>query len=532
MVNNRNRFSLLVFAVCIPFLWAAVLFAESGAGEDQVEASASSERGEKRIALTLDDCIRQAYRNNLGLRKSMQSMSAEATRVEEARGKFDPSFFANAHLSAQESPSTSKLDAGFGVTKYQQRTRDFSTGFTGTLLTGGTYTVSLDFNGTDNADSQWLLYNPIVHSEAGVELRQPLLKGGWTAVTMAEETAAVLQTRSEALNAAANLNDTLFEVIQAYWDLVFARQDLGVKEKSLSLAEDLLAINTRKKEEGTFSKIDVVEAQADVAVKKEELITARNAVKGAEDHLKRLIFPVVDPTKWEVLIVPLTDPKETSSKSFDMEVLVREARKHRPDYRAGLIEVNQRELDLQTARNAMLPSLDLVGKYSFSAIGSNYGNSMDDIYRGKYPYYRAGIEFTLPLGNRSARAACRRAAIELERARTNLEDIQAQIVQDVRDAVREVKLQRERVAATRESYRLAKERYEGEKKRLEAGLSISYQVREAERNMSQEEASTRRALLDYQVALARLEKVKGTLLDRFGLKEPRLVEEESLVARR
>ena len=116
--------------------------------------------------------------------------------------------------------------------------------------------------------------------------------------------------------------------------------------------------------------------------------------------------------------------------------------------------------------------------------------------------------------------------IGVRRAARNLQEKKIAIAYEIREGLRDLALQIEKLEAARESKRLSKERYEGELKRLQSGRSITYLVREAERNYFQESENQNRALLDYQIALARLEKYKGTLLAHFGIAVRRSLDED------
>ena len=503
-----RMFSLVSIQFVIAFSAASL------AGDEEETAP----QGDHREGVTLEDCVRRSFRHNITLLGRRQELASTRTGIESAWGRFDPEFFATVTGREMVSPSTSAYDQIIGVDEYDRDVVSASTGFRGTLLSGATYTLSFNMNRTfDPASGDFLAYNPLHSNNVGIELKQPLLRGAWTTYARADVTGASLATEAQALDVEQGILDVIYQTIEAYWNFVFAIEDLETKKVSLTLAEDLLAINQRKKDEGIFSKMEVLEASADVAVKREQLLTARNAVKSAEDQLKRQIFPFETEADWEMGLVPLTPTREASDVAYSEDALLVEAIDHRADFRRLEVQYENRELDLIRARNEILPAFDLVGSWQYAGIGSNYGNAWDDVVDRDYKTFSVGVEFAYPIGNRTAKGALRKAEIDLQRALTALKELRIQMAHEIRDAVREVRLQRERILATRESWRLSKERYEGEKKRLEAGITIPYQVREAERNLSEETVNKTRALVDYQIALAKISQVKGTLLDEYGI---------------
>jgi outer membrane protein TolC len=478
------------------------------------------------LGLTLEECVNQAYLNNITLQNSRQALESRKTFIGQAKGAFDPEFFASL-MGSEDIRPVVRYDPILGTDQVVRTILDtdqdlfmLSSGFRGLLLSGADYTLTM------NVTRSYLVYSgesqPVeVRSDVGIDIRQPLLKRGWTAYTRSEAVQAGLNSQAEALALETTLSEVIYNTIEAYWNLVFSHEDLKAKEKSMELSKDLLYINTRKKEEGVFSKIEVLEAEADVAIKKEELITARNSVLAAEDALKRLIFPFEEVREWDVTIMILTEAQETTEQSFDLNALLAESLEHRPDYQQLEVDLKVREVDLMKAQNELMPNLDMTGAWRYNGLGTNMGNTFDPIEERRFRYFSVGLEFSYPLGNRAAKNALRRAEVEYQRGITSMKDLEIQIVHDIRDAIREIEMQREKVIANRESLKLSSERYEGEKKRLEAGISIPYQVREAERNLLRETVNQARAILDYQIALAKLSRAKGTLLAEYGIFVPR-----------
>lgn len=482
---------------------------------------AEKEAGEHRVGLTLMECVERAFVNNLSLQNSRQALESVTTTVEGAKGAFDPSFFSNLALVQNISPSTSAYDNILGVLEYERRNYSWSTGFTGLMSTGANYTLALNMGRTyDPSSSDFLLFHPLLSNNVGLTVRQPLLKGGWTTYARSDVIKAGINSQAEALNLETALNDILFQTIQAYWNLVFTLEDQAAKETSLNLAKDLLRINTQKKEEGVFSKIEVLEARSEVAQKQAQLITANNAVRAAEDALKSLILPFTDADAWSTRVSPLTGAEAVRAMDFDMDLLMAEALDHRPDFLRLKLDLQSREVDLLKAKNELMPQLDLSGEWRYNALGSNFGNVWDDIVDTNFRYFSVGVDFSYPIGNRTAHAAVRRSEIDYQRSLTSMRELEVQIVHELRDAVREIVLQHEQYLATSEALVLSTERYNGEVKRLEAGISIPFQVREAERTMIDDTVMKARALLDYQIARAKLKQANGTLLSGYGISVP------------
>jgi len=475
----------------------------------------------RRVSLTLEECVRRAYTNNVTIEKGRDAAASAATGFDEARGAFDPAFFTDVEAGETIRPTGSDLVGGFGVQETDQDSLSFMSGFRGLLFSGATYQFDLSFFRSYYQPSGFMTVNPQVYSTYGFEVKQPLLRSGWTTYNLSSTMKATIASRQEDLNLETTLNETIFGVVEAYWNLVYAIENLATNEESLELAENLLSINRRKRDEGLFGKLEVLEAEASVAEAKEMLITARNGVKAAEDSLKRLICPSSDSPEWSAGITPLTVPRMGEEKSLDIDALIGETLQNRPDYQALMMEKKAREVDILVARNESLPKLDLTGTYRLNSLGTNLGNSLDDLERRKYRSFSMAMNLEIPIGNRSAKSVLKRSLLEMRKAETALREKEIEIVYELREAVRDISLQREKMQAAGESKRLSEERYRGEIKLLEVGRSIPYQVREAKRNYLTGRDSENRARLDYQIALVKIEKIKGNLLAAYSIRPER-----------
>jgi outer membrane protein len=469
------------------------------------------------ISLSLENCVFRAYSNNVAILIGRDAAASAATFFGEAQGAFDPVFFASANGGETRQPSGSQLIGNFSyATDYTEDTFFAQSGIRGMLLSGATYQVDMAVARSYQLNAGVFSINPRVSSNAGIQIKQPLLRNGWTTYNRSESFKAVLGSRREDLTLENTLSDTVFATIQAYWNLDYEIRNLETTLKSLELARDLLRINTRKKEEGIFTKMEVLEASADVATRKEQVLTARNSVKMAEDSLKKLIIPDVGLNACDMKIELLTEASPAGRKTYDLDSLLCRALENRADYLALLTERKSREVEFVQAENQALPNLDLTGDYRYNSLGTNIGNSFEDIEARKYRSFSVALSLEVPLGNRTAKYREKRAAIELRKAISSQRSKKIDISYELREGVREIALQAEKVNAARGSKQLSLERYDGELKRLKAGRSISYLVREAERNHYLESVKENRARLDLQIALARLEKTTGSLMDKYG----------------
>ena len=160
-----------------------------------------------------------------------------------------------------------------------------------------------------------------------------------------------------------SLQNTVFNVEQQYWNLVGAVENLRVAEQSLALAQDLLEKNKSGVEVGTMAPIEIINAEAQVAEREANILTAELAVRNEEDRLKLTINLQADMPDSENLRIITKDSPAYEQADIGLEQAVATALQYRPDLTSSRMGITNSELDLRYAKNQLLPNLDLSISY-------------------------------------------------------------------------------------------------------------------------------------------------------------------------
>jgi outer membrane protein TolC len=317
-----------------------------------------------------------------------------------------------------------------------------------------------------------------------------------------------------------SLKDRVIRVVtlarELYWELVFRIQELEVRRLSLKLAQDLLAQTRVQVAVGTQPQLSILESEAGVATREESVIVAENNVRNVEDRLKELLSFFEDRQRAGVAIVP-TDAPPFTIEEIDLEKALGAAFEYRPDYRQAKLEIESRSLNERFTRNQLLPTLDLEGRVGINGVDDNLGDTFNNFTSSNWVQYRVGIAFRYPLGNQAAKSRFTRARLEVEQAKAILERTEQRIFVEVREAVRNVETNVKRVSVTRGARELAQRKLEAEEKKLAVGLSSVREVLRFQDDLSFEQSREIRALTDYNISLANLDRAKGTTLERLGI---------------
>ena len=459
-----------------------------------IAAPAYAEDVEK---IDLRSAVEQALKNNLNLQLRREDVSAAEGATLSAEGTFDVYLDAQAQGQSQEKTpifigGATQEDSGLWNASASK------------LFTTGT-SLSLGWNNSSfNSDAFGLLLDPSYNSGLTLGLRQPLLRGLGQEVQTAllrssqkQQEAANFQVSSEAANLAA-------DVKIAYWNLVFARQDIDVQKLSLELARKLLKETETKISAGSLAEIEVYQPRSGVARREEQLISAERAVGTAEDQLKILL----NSNKWLTTFQP-TDQPATQPINLDLPTIIDNALKNRPDIKAAKLLIEAAQFEEKKAKDDIRPDLSLVGDVGLAGTSDSYGDSLDNSLRNPNNLWQIGVTFSMPLQNRIAKGNYQQAKASHYRAQTNAELLRQQIRKSVRGTVRDVQLAIKALDATRKTTLASEKQLEAEQAKFAAGRSTTLDVLIAQESYAQALSQQNLTNVNYANTLAELDRIQG-----------------------
>jgi len=474
------------------------------------------EGGKGTISLSLRDCIFFALKNNLDVAATRLVPRIKEAEIINAKSDFDPA--ATLDISTARSETHTSTAASTGTFDSVQENYDFNAGLKQKFLTGGDYDLTLKNNRLEtNRLPAVQSPNPAYASNFTFTLTQPLLRDFGIGVNRADiliarnnRKIALEELREEVIN-------TVTETEKTYWELVFALENLKVKELSLKHAEDLLEINRTRMKAGTASHLEVLAAEAEAASREQEVIIARDALFDAQDNLKLVTNLIQDPKLWNFDIIPLDKPP-LEAKEIDLVESVRTAFKKRPDYQKEKIDLKNKEIKVKVARNERLPTLDLKGSFGLNGLDRHYNDAFNEMSKGEYESWSAGLSFEYPLGNRAARSRYKKRLLEKEKALIDFKNLEHKIIAQIREAVRGTNTDYKRVAVAETARRLRERKLSAEEERYKEGLATTEDILEYQEDLAEARSGYLRSIIDYNKSLVDLEKAKGTVLEKENIK--------------
>ncbi len=484
--------------------------------------------------LSLNDCIVGTLKNNLGLAVEVLNPQLADISVTQAKEIFFPSLIFGYNRQKTETPAFSWLDAADQV---EERYNDYSAQLSQLIPTGGRFSVDL-FSYRNNTNRKFQEINPLFWSRLRFSFTQPLLKNFGFKVTRREIIIAQNNTEISESLLKQTLLSTIYGVEEAYWNLVYSIENLKVIQSSLELAQDLLAKNKREVEVGMLAPIEVLSAQSEVASREADILQAEALIKSNEDRLKTILNLAVEADMDMMKIIP-TDTPSYEEREISLEEALAIGLQKRPDLQALRIDMKNKDLDLSFAKNQLLPEVNLQAAYWSPGISGTQilyqdGNPLTEIIVGtvpgeasdalkdafnfKYRNWGIGLTLSVPINSVFSRAQYAQAKVSREQAELNLKNQEQQAFLEIRDAVRNVQTNYKRIQAYQVARELAEEKLEAEEKKLKVGLTTNYLVLQHQRDLANARSAELRAIIDYNLSLAGLDRALGMTLDKRNIK--------------
>ncbi len=474
------------------------------------------------ITLTLRDAVLQALENNIDIQVSRHTRDAKVTDIVFEQAKFDPTIQLGGRYERQVSPLNRPIFGFGGVTigtepdNFDQNDTRVNLGYSQRLLTGGSYDLTFDTTRNSVAGSTSFLFNPSYASNLGVNVTQPLLRNfgptvNKTLITVARNAAAVeeLVLRQQVLSVIA-------QVEQAYWELVFARENLRIAKATLKAAEELLASNREKVKAGVMANVEALQAQAGMAGRIEQILLAHKTVQDQEDQLRRLLSRSEDELTQTVPVVPLDEPLQ-HHQDFTLKTHIAHALQHRPEVLQAKKILNSSQVQRQFAKNQLLPDLSLQGGLGIAGLGGDPSDSWDRMTSTDFYNMGAGLMLSYPLGNRAAESQHQRRILETHQQQASLLRTRQQVIIDVKEATRQLETNYKRIRTNQTARRLSQKQLDAEQERLQLGLTTTRAVLEFQRDLQIAQGQELRAILDYNQSLSHLRLVTASTLDHYNL---------------
>lgn len=459
------------------------------------------------VELTLARAIVLGLQNNRQFHVDMFLPAIKRTSEEEEAAAFDPLLRAEGQVGRNRSDAwTSETghDALVGVSEY------LPTGTRLDLLAETTRTRDEPF--MTDPDSEY-------GTSVDLTITQSLLRGRGLEVNLASLRQARIDTRASEYELRGLAEALTAEIETAYWDHALAEGEADIYARSLDLATRLVEETRERIALGKLARTEIFFAEAEAAVRKQNLINARSRAQTTRLLLLRLIAPA-GRVLWDREVTLLTAPRLVAFPEVDPERHLEVALRMRPDINQARLAVERGELEIVKTKNGLLPRLDLFATLGRTGYASTFGGSVRDVAGGGGLDAFAGLRFEVPVFNRKPKAAYRRSILQFEQEKVAVENLALLAEEDVLKAHIEILRARDQIDASRVTVAYQESKLNAEIERYRLGRSTMFRVAQAERDLVTSQILDVQSLLAYFKAQTQFFYAEGTLLLRRGIDAP------------
>lgn len=516
------------------------------------------------IPLTLREAIARALENNNTVELSRDDVRFQETQVRSLKGAYDPVF----NLTPNYTRSS---------TTGSTATNDFSVNsnvFSLIRPGGGNYSVFFNNSRTENAFAQAQVSSgslsssssAIYSSGLGIRYNQPLFRNLSIDNTRRNIKVASKRLEQTEFDFRRQTIDTITLVQRAYWELVFALRDQQNRVANLDLSRENLRQIEARIAAGAAAPIAKAEVETELAAREADVLVATQQVSIAENNLKELLIGAPTSADWNKSFIP-TDAPVVSPEQIDLDAAMQDARNNRFELRRLRIANEINDIDIRFFRNQIRPQIDLNTTFSLSGFARSgraeattsplftsladlvllaaindtraaipnlpaipnptltfpappgylfggFNRSLGNLFRSDSPNFSVGLTISFPFRNQTAKANLAGAEIVKRQTDTQLKAQEQAVIVEVRNAVQAVETARQRVAAARRGRENAEIQLEGERRLFDAGRSTTFLLFQRENALTNARNSEIRAETDYRKAIADLQRVTATTLER------------------
>jgi len=471
-----------VLALALALCWAVPLWAEAPP-----------------IDLSLQDAIRLTFERNLDLKVELYNPALAEADIRHSLGIYDPLLTAGASFSRSSSPnpidftpiSSDSFSANLGVSQL--------------LSTGGTVGAT--------GNTGWIGDSGSNYSDGfNLTVSQPLLKNFGKEVTELSINVARYSKEGALERFTTKLSDTVAQVRNDYFKLYNLQEVLEVQKTSLALSNKILDETRGRVKAGVLPAMEILNAEFSSASREKAVIDAERAVQDQMDVL-RLSLQLDRSRDIRITDQPTTEYLDVTEKEALAKALA-----GRPELAAQRTTLKIDDLQLRAAKNRTLPDLSVTANLGLDGFDPRYTGAYDRTFRGDYPAWGIGLQFSYPIGNRAAENDYIKSRLTLEQAQAQILSLESGVANDVRAAIRLLTTSYRQIDVTARGTAYAKERLRAFEKKNAVGLATTKDVFDVENDLVTAQGNQIQALVDYNNAITGLWHVTGELLDRQGIK--------------
>lgn len=488
----------------LPGLFCLVV---SGTTTSAAEAEAPQTR-----TLSRQDVIEMAVQHNLDVQIARYNPQMAIFSLQAAYGGYDPSLtLGGQHDNNSSGPQV--LSGGFIIPAAQSDDNRFSSSLGGLAPWGMSYSLQ-----GNSSDSYGRSGNSAFENSGGlgsISVTQPLLKNFWIDNTRLTIRVAKNRLKYSELALKSQIMTTATGAEQAYYDLIYARENVLVQKKAVELAQRLVEENKKRVEVGAMAPLDEQQAEYQAATSQAALIAAESALSVQENVLRQLMTDRY--SEWQPLMLVPSGTLTAVRQFPDLQLSWTKGLTQRPEFLQAKLDLERAGLQLKFAKNQLYPELDVFATAGYNGSGREFSDALFDMQNRNRPFYTYGGRMTVPLSNTAARNNYKNTKAAEAQLVLTLKKLEQSIMIQIDNDIKQIRSNFQQVEATRAAREYQEAALAAEQKKLENGKSTTYTVLQNQRDLTAARGNEIQALDNYNKSLSQLSLDEGSTLDRLGI---------------
>jgi outer membrane protein len=503
------------------------------AGQIGISIPVSSiERAEKSGAayyISLKDITKLALQNNLDIAISDTNEELYQFKVLQAHGPYDPAISLTLNSRSTSQPNTNLATTSTQGNSNNTRLDTWNFQFTQNLPTGGNFVASLNSN-RNETDQAFALFSPQYNASMTYQITQPLWRNRRIDQNRGTIKLANLDLKISDSQFRQTVSNTIATIQGVYWDLVYAIRNYDIARDAVNLARVTADQNREKVRIGTMSQLDVTVAEAAVASRIVDLVTAQQTINAAENNLRSAVSNDRKSEIWQKVIVPTDSPDFVEYKA-DLDSSIDTALKNRPELQQYDLQMQENDINYAVDSSLKKWQIDAVGSFgtvgvagpqSYSITGQpiidpsmvgGIGTAYKSLFTEGFKNWLVGFNIQIPLRSRSLEGQLGQLKTQKNQLLINRKNQEQKIAVQVRNAVDDLESNRQKVETARVARQLAEAQLNAETKRFKVGMSQNFLLLQRQNELSAARGAELQALVAYRKSIITLQQNMYTLLE-------------------
>ena len=501
--------------------------------QDIEDIEGLSALGDGAQSLALEDALKRALAENLGLAVAVHNLKAARSRLKASWAPFMP--YATGGWGFQPFKRERWFDQYKTWERTEGHTGNYTFGIGAALPTGTTVSANWsqgEFRQDTAYDPEIFVDNPLSPDEPiallennefqtkwsalSFSINQSLLQGISPNYQMRAIAAAKISVGRIEIDEDKQVAAVAADVLKAYWDLVAARRLVEIQRIDRRLAEEQRTVTEARIQAGELAPVELLRIDESVATRQAELLEAERGAAESEQRLKLLMGVKRDEELYRQALRPvdgIAGNLPTREHDTSYEVALRD----NPDLEMARRDLDSRRLDWRSARHELLPDLGLSASLSLNGSGFDHAESVEDVFSRQFPDFEVGMNLQVPLPDIGAIESVRASDNEVKAALLSLQALEMQVLSGMETSLRSIESFAAQVEVATVRVDLAAQTADAAEATFRAGRNTVREVLEAQAALKEARVALVQAEVEQLGARVDLELLRGSLLETLGV---------------